>query len=313
MEYLQKNRDSYAKDSLVAQLKEAGYDEAEIQKAVNFVYQQEGAGQLSGGSVQYAGFWIRWIAMIVDTLILFVLSIIFVLLLKPYFSGAILLTVLTCFLYFGFMTSIYQATLGKMVVGIKVCDATTLEKPRVGSVWIRELINRIILLIQPLFLLETIVAFSKKKQGLHDMIARTVVIHKDPNKKTGMIVAIVIVIIVGFVFVVGIFASITLVALNSARNKAQEAGAKSAIASSASFAMVCAGEKSNLNDPIVGEPICNALDKTWPELRGGEWVKVEDGDVNDGTFKYIAIYGKDKKRAICTERGCVFPDESRQE
>lgn len=80
-------------------------------------------------------------------------------------------------LYFAAMhSSKYQATLGKMAVSIKVTDMNgdPISFGRATGRFFGKLISSMILLIG--FIMA---AFTEKKQGLHDMIASTLVLKKD--------------------------------------------------------------------------------------------------------------------------------------
>jgi uncharacterized RDD family membrane protein YckC len=153
--------------------------------------------------VVYAGFWLRVAASIIDT-------IVFVVILIPlYFIGFILLTnsdpswigdfssepelymiefmviyvisiaigVVTQFIYKTWMEcSKKQATLGKMIVGIKV---TTLDGQRIS--FTTSALRFIVYLITGMLangVLFIIGAFTDRKQCLHDMAVKTIVVKK---------------------------------------------------------------------------------------------------------------------------------------
>ncbi|TDL35465.1 RDD family protein [Jeotgalibacillus sp. S-D1] len=90
---------------------------------------------------------------------------------------------LTYFAYFVLMTKFYSQTLGKMVFGLKVVSlkGELLSWP---AVLFRELVGRYIhtaltvFTIPLLMILYLVVAFTPKKQGVHDLIADTTVIHE---------------------------------------------------------------------------------------------------------------------------------------
>lgn len=139
-----------------------------------------------------AGFWIRFWAYIVDMLIL---SSIGMLLIKPIFrllslelndstwyAPITLITALLFYAYFVLMTKFLSQTVGKMIFGIKVIskDKKSLSW---GTVLFREWIGRLISII-PLNLPYLAVAFTPKKQAIHDMIADTLVIHEAVYDKT---------------------------------------------------------------------------------------------------------------------------------
>jgi uncharacterized RDD family membrane protein YckC len=140
---------------------------------------------------RYVGFWLRVLAAVVDTILL--LAIILPLLLKLYglayfFDretitgpwGELLTWVfpVIAILVFWFSKS---ATPGKMAIGAKIVDARTGAKPTTFQYLIRYLGYYVSTLPMGLGLIW--VAFDKRKQGWHDKIARTVVIHTSTHEK----------------------------------------------------------------------------------------------------------------------------------
>ncbi len=135
---------------------------------------------------KFAGFWIRFWAYTVDLLIL---SAVGMLLFKPIFrlfswdidnpfwyAPYTLLTATVFYLYFVIMTKLWSQTIGKIIFGIKVI-AKDGSKPSWGTVIFREWIGRLISII-PMNLPYLVVAFTPKKQALHDFIADTLVVHE---------------------------------------------------------------------------------------------------------------------------------------
>jgi len=157
---------------------------------------------------KYAGFWLRFVAYIIDYIILYVISG-FVILpilaavglgvgastsgfdmnsmtegdimaMATAIGGAIFAGGLISFainiLYYTFMeSSKFQATVGKLVLGLKVTDASGGKLDFVKAL-IRQLgkiVSGIILLIGYIM-----AGFTEKKQALHDMIAGTLVVKK---------------------------------------------------------------------------------------------------------------------------------------
>lgn len=121
--------------------------------------------------VHFAGFWRRFGAGIIDVVILSVVSGI----LSFIFGEAMqFLGVIIGWLYFAFFeSSNKQATLGKMVLHLQVTD----EDGKKLSFWratgrhFAKILSSIILFIGHLM-----IGWTKKKQGLHDIIAKTLVI-----------------------------------------------------------------------------------------------------------------------------------------
>lgn len=79
------------------------------------------------------------------------------------------------------MLNTRQATLGKMALGLKV-TAVDGGKPTIGRLALREILGRFVNAIT-LFIGYIIIAFTEKKQGLHDMMVDTVVIYDPARKK----------------------------------------------------------------------------------------------------------------------------------
>jgi uncharacterized RDD family membrane protein YckC len=321
VQYLTENKDQYTQASLVEQLRKVGHAEDAIAQAVQAVY---GEVQVpvpevpAQTQVKYAGFWMRLAAAIIDALVLMIGAGILLTPLDLMIGDSIVATDLLyrfgvpilMILYYFVMTNKYQATLGKMALGIKVCDARSFQKASSRTIIIRESIARIIQVIPLLNLVHVIIAFTSKKQGVHDMIAKTVVVHKDAHKKNGVLIAVIILCVV-FVMIafIGILSSIVLVSLGSARDSAKEASVRSSISSTLPSAILCMDSGYDLSEPVSGEPICFDSNGVWPSLEPhGQWDTLLDGDVGDEPFAYSATYGdKGEKRVICTELGCEFP------
>lgn len=134
------------------------------------------------GTTTYAGFWRRVAAVILDGLLLSVVTVPLTLALGEgdtyaeaarSSAGSSISTVVT-WLYYALMeSSAKQATLGKMALGIIVTD---LEGRRIGfgratGRYFAKILSALILGIG--FLMA---AFTERKQGLHDMIAGTLVV-----------------------------------------------------------------------------------------------------------------------------------------
>lgn len=137
--------------------------------------------------LEYAGFWIRLVAVIIDSIILGIVNTVlsfalvgssvglgssgegFGAMLGVYYVISFCINVG----YFALMeSSAKQATLGKLAVGIKVGDETGQRISGLNAVgrYLSKIISAIILLIGYIM-----AAFDPKKQALHDKIAGTVV------------------------------------------------------------------------------------------------------------------------------------------
>jgi len=154
--------------------------------------------------ISYAGFWLRVAASLVDG---FIVNLIFALLGFLYFwffaknnpslsnSAQTVMGILyfvMWILYFPFMESRGGTTFGKKIVGIKVLN--TNGEP-VG--FLRSLGRNLAKIISALILMIGFImaGFTKKKQGLHDIIASCVVV-KSKETSAGKIWAVIILIIV---------------------------------------------------------------------------------------------------------------------
>lgn len=139
--------------------------------------------------MEYAGFWIRTVALIIDSIVLWVINMVlsFALIGSSVGLGSMgsgggfgamlivyyLVSISISIAYFSLMeSSAKQATLGKMAVGIKVGDEQGQRISGMNAVgrYLSKIISGIILCIGYIM-----AAFDVKKQALHDKIASTVV------------------------------------------------------------------------------------------------------------------------------------------
>lgn len=137
--------------------------------------------------VDYAGFWLRFWAYLIDLIVIFSLSGILLSPLKLVgnlmslsligdWTVKVILAAAIYYLYFILMTYFLGQTVGKLIMNIKVVSES-LNKPSLVDVIFREFVTRFsynALAIMKLAYL--VVAFSPTKQGLHDLVANTVVI-----------------------------------------------------------------------------------------------------------------------------------------
>lgn len=156
-------------------------------------------------STEYAGFWIRFIAYIIDSFIISFLEFIIVLpllglfgvkvfelstirdlknadpdLLIPVIASAITglsLTILliTWFYYALLQSGARQATVGKMALGLKVTDVNgdRLTFARASLRYFSKILSGLIMMLGYIM-----AGFTPKKQALHDYIANTYVVRK---------------------------------------------------------------------------------------------------------------------------------------
>lgn len=138
---------------------------------------------------RFAGFWMRLWAFMLDGIIIWSIgSIVIVPLFRglglstaqnSMFSPATIATTVVFYAYFILMTKYFKQTLGKMVFGLRVVDLAE-ERLSWKTVLFREGIGRYIAAaFAPIsFIVYLVAAFTKKKQGVHDLFADTSVIHE---------------------------------------------------------------------------------------------------------------------------------------
>ncbi len=131
-----------------------------------------GGGAMAGARVEYAGFWRRLAAILIDIVVL-IIPVVLLRKIGGSGAGSLLVFVLE-WLYFSYQeSSTAQATIGKRVLGIKVTDleGNRISFGRATGRYFAKIISALIILIG--FIMA---AFTSKKQGLHDMIAGTLVV-----------------------------------------------------------------------------------------------------------------------------------------
>jgi uncharacterized RDD family membrane protein YckC len=171
-------------------------------------------------STQYGGFWVRFLALLADSALLFLIGTALLIgaavALGP--EGVMPATFavwLLGFLYWPLMhASGWQATLGKAMVGLKVARFDGERISILRSLW-RELAK--IFSAAVLMLGYLMAAVLPRKQGLHDLMAATYVVREGPSR---VIVAFLVavagfaapVVVVPMVVDAGVTATITSVA-----------------------------------------------------------------------------------------------------
>jgi len=141
------------------------------------------------GQPRYAGIWIRFGAYFIDGILLNILNwvVIFAFGVTDMYAYALigdisafaapygLIFVLNIVYWAALTSSSYQATLGKMALGLKV---TSVYGERITFInalgrYLSKIISAMLLMIG--FIMA---GFDSKKQGLHDKMANTLVVHK---------------------------------------------------------------------------------------------------------------------------------------
>ena len=127
---------------------------------------------------KYAGFWYRFLAGIIDTIILICLSVVIGIIILvftnqiEFFLIADAVSPLIAFFYFVlFQTSSKQPNPGMMSLNIKIYDE---QFKRVGF-W-RLTLRYFLTIFSSIFLMLGffMIVWTKRKQGFHDLIARTI-------------------------------------------------------------------------------------------------------------------------------------------
>lgn len=141
-------------------------------------------GVVQAAGVKYAGFWRRVAAAIIDIIMWYVagqlIAVITIfgtdnkaIIIAIYYTGSVIIG----WLYFAIMESTSnQATLGKMALSIFVTDSAgnRISFARATGRHFAKFISTIIIFVGIIM-----IAFTDKKQGLHDRIAGTMVIKKE--------------------------------------------------------------------------------------------------------------------------------------
>jgi uncharacterized RDD family membrane protein YckC len=140
-------------------------------KNQNMTAEQNKFPSEDSSEIKYAGFWIRVVAMIIDSLV-FLVPGYFIDRFSGDYATAVYL-VAWCFYEAFFLASSWQATIGKRVMGIKVVgeDGEKISIGRAIGRTVAQFFSVIIICIGYFM-----VGWNKKKRGLHDMIAATYVI-----------------------------------------------------------------------------------------------------------------------------------------
>ena len=136
---------------------------------------QSAMGMNASASTNYAGFWIRFVAYIIDAIILAIPNFAIGMVVSIPVSN-ILSLVISGGYFIYFFSSEMMATPGKMAMGLIVTDGdgNRISAGTAATRWIGYFISAIVLLIG--FFM---IGFTEKKEGLHDKLAGTLVVYKN--------------------------------------------------------------------------------------------------------------------------------------
>ncbi|WP_235851965.1 RDD family protein [Niallia nealsonii] len=170
--------------AITKQMENIEHHEEEIVKTQQELHNNASLQVFENPTYQFAGFWMRFWAYLVDLIIIGSINRIII---HPIFRAADLplhesgiftpiniTTAIVFYLYFVLMTKFLKQTLGKMIFGLEVVPLKK-ESLSWDTVLFREWIGRFI--SSSVIILYAIVAFLPKKQGLHDLFADTAVVH----------------------------------------------------------------------------------------------------------------------------------------
>ena len=132
----------------------------------------------------YAGFWVRTFAALIDGLVLFPLSALYMLILVGINSLALtMLGLIAAMIYKPYMEYRYGATLGKMALGIRVVKVSG-GNPSMGELFLRWSFRLIDIFLSVGSIAALSASSSDKTQRLGDVIANTCVIKLKPSTNT---------------------------------------------------------------------------------------------------------------------------------
>ena len=123
----------------------------------------------------YGGFWTRFVAWIIDAIIISVVLATIRLAAQGFeqITSDALFNTVVAWTYFVVLTAARGQTVGKMAVGVKVVTADG-QKPGVRAVLVREVVGKAVSAVI-LFLGFLLIAVDGRKRGLHDRIGSTFV------------------------------------------------------------------------------------------------------------------------------------------
>lgn len=155
----------------------------------------DSSASAGGGALGYAGFWLRFAAVMVDSAIIMIIGIALMIVLGMAMGGAgvaigNIVWFLAYLLYWPVMeSSERQATFGKSLMGLEVTD---LDGNRTS--FVRALLRNIAKIISaiPLYIGFLLAAFTSRKQALHDIITSCLVVRTGPSSFLKAVVATVV-------------------------------------------------------------------------------------------------------------------------
>lgn len=140
-----------------------------------------GAPRRAFSGAVYSGFWRRFAAFFIDVLVLLIPSVVllFICIALGFGEDSVMTNLANGILglvYFaGMESSSYQGTIGKRAMGIRVCDMDGKQLSFANALgrYFGKILSSLLLCIGYLM-----IAFTSRKQALHDMMAGTVVLYQ---------------------------------------------------------------------------------------------------------------------------------------
>ncbi len=129
--------------------------------------------EIKESEVKYAGFWIRFLAMIIDSAILAIIRVAAIISTQDALFSSFVLFAFHLLYFPMFHSSTWQATIGKKIMGLKLvgADYQSVSFLRCFGRELAKILSGLILLIGYMM-----AGWNSKKRALHDMIAKTYVI-----------------------------------------------------------------------------------------------------------------------------------------
>lgn len=277
---------------------------------------QEQQEKIKTKEQKFAGFVVRFAAFVIDFLILILISMIVGTVFGLYVQAAsvawniefisnVVGTLLNAG-YYVFMTYRYGATVGKMAFGLKVQSVQD-EKLDVGTVIVREVMGKFISMIL-LGIGYFWIIFDKKKQGLHDKFAGTIVVIDKEQRFLNWKAAIVSVLFVllSFCFVGWSIFGIVQEVLQAERTQRQVFLQTSKVSVSAKL---CVSEGNEIEKPLSiqngGGDLCSQkMEIEWPGLEDG----YQYGEI-DNEFIFVQKAGLDIIRCEIAKVKCEIIEQ----
>lgn len=185
-DFIKKSREiGESNEKIKSDLLSGGWNESDINEALNAVmssslrvklniYDSQLNPPLEVNNISLAGFWIRVVASLIDTTTYVIIFMIFNV--NKDDNMAIFIFGLILISYVVVMIKQFGATLGKIIVGIKIISENGKELTW-WKIILREVFGKFVSSLL-LFIGYLAVGLSAKKQGFHDLIARTLVVYK---------------------------------------------------------------------------------------------------------------------------------------